>query len=162
MMLFWSLKLVFFTSLSQIHTEREKKKRKRRWYCCNLIPDFSSRPCWIAFTSSFHFSLSSSSSSLFYSCFEIHSYIYVYIFWFDCAVLIKQWNWITTGSSLTMFVSTFRSFSPSSFFFFCCIDFLYSMKLYLESICFINFHNLFEFLIEWNGRKWKISTNTFN
>ena len=149
-MLFWSLKLVFLLH-SLKFTQRERKKEKKeamillQSHSRFLLQTLLNRVHkFVPFLSS---SSSSSSSSLFYSCFEIHSYIYVYIFWFDCAVLIKQWNWITTGSSLTMFVSTFRSFSPSSFFF-CCIDFHYSMKLYLESICFINFHNLFEFLIE--------------
>ena len=44
------------------------------------------------------------------------------------------------------------------FFFFCCIDFLYSMKLYLESICFINFHNLFEFF---DRMKWQKMENKY-
>ena len=134
-MLFWSLKLVFLLH-SLKFTQRERKKEKKE---AMILLQSHSRFLLQTLLNRVHkfvpflSSSSSSSSSLFYSCFEIHSYIYVYIFWFDCAVLIKQWNWITTGSSLTMFVSTFRSFSPSSFCFL-----LYWFSLFNEVVSWID------------------------
>lgn len=102
-MLFWSPKqLVFYFTLSNSQTDRERAMILLQSHSRFLLQTLLNRV---------HKFVPFLSLSLLLSKF-IHIFLCLH-FWFDCVVLIKQWNWITTGSSLTMFVSTFRSFSPS-------------------------------------------------
>ena len=136
MTLFWSLKLVFLLH-SLKFTQREKKRKERG--DDTVAISFQISPSDLAESRSQVRSISLFLLLLLLLLlFFIHASKFIRIFmftffWFDCAVLIKQWNWITTGSSLTMFVSTFRSFSPSSFFFL-----LYWFSLFNEVVSWID------------------------
>ena len=148
-MLFWSLKLVFLLH-SLKFTQRERKKEKKE---AMILLQSHSRFLLQTLLNRVHKFVPFLSFIFFFFFFSFlfmlrNSFVYLclhFLIWLcslDKAVEL-DYNWVEFDDVRFHIQVIF------TFFFFCCIDFFfYSMKLYLESICFINFYNLFEFLIE--------------